>query len=425
MPNTKNKYFSNSKIYLIIFFLVIVVAIIFFNTYFRTEISGDCIDYWYHSEQIAKNPTYILNSPEFGQLEPVHNVIIGFIRILPGNDRINLGIIQAVLFSLILLLVYKFSLNFGNSLFAFLVVFWTLTSYRFYSYVWNPNRDIWVFYLVTLLFYFAYQYYRNKDYKDLILFSLISGVVLLTDMRYLAHIGLLWLLFLTVSSQKILERGKRGVLILLIIIIVIAPWLYRQYKVFDEWMFISKFRTEVITKVFDKESYKKTIHHWAEQRGEQKTRKLLLERIENGTLDKSVYERIMKKDDYYNSHKLIGRLAKAGAFWKVYSFDYFMMPCVNRKSISDPWSLQHNLDGILHIGILIPSFIIGIFYSVKTKNYFLIMLAIMLVGHTTIHALTYVQERYRLIVMPYYFIISFYGLFNLINLLQNKFRIEK
>ncbi len=416
----RNWVFKN-KNYLIIFFLSIIVAIVFFNRYFETEITGDAIRYWNHSEQIALKPSHIFNSPEFGHLEPIHNIIFGFIRMLPGNDRINLGIIQAILFGTILLLLYKFTLNFGNSLFAFFVVFWTFTCYRFYEYVWNPNRDIWVFYFVTTLFYFAYQYNKKKDLKNLVWFSIVSGIVLLTDMRYMAHIGLLMLLFLFIPKIRFFNKIKRTFLIVVLIGAIIFPWIYRQYKVFDEWMFISKFRSELFTKVFNKKDYSNTIHHWAEQRGEQKSREQLLEQIENGTLDKSVYDRIMKKDNYYNKHKLIGRIAKAGAFWKFCSFDYFMMPLVNKKSIRVPWSLQHNLDGILHIGILIPFFIIGVFFSFKTKNYFFIMLVIMLIGHTFLHVFTYVQERYRLIIIPYYFIIGFYGLFNIIHLFQNKF----
>lgn len=408
------------KINIIFFLLAILISLLFFDRYFRVELGGDAKGYWIHAKKITENPSYLINSPDFGQLEPMHNIIIGFIRMLPGNDRIILGIIQVLLFVFILLLLYNFSLEFGSKIFAFLVVFWTLTSYRYYSYVWNPNRDIWIFYFVTLLFYYAFKYYKDNHLKNLIFFSFISGIVLLTDMRYFAHIGLLCLLFMIVPSIRRFEKIKRIVLILIIIFIVLFPWIYRQYKVFGEWMIISKFRCEVFTKFLNKDEYKNTAHYYGEQYSLKRGRANLQKRIKEGTLDKEVYERLMEKDRYYSKHKLIGMLVKAYEFWRPCNFSYFMMPLSYKKSIRDPWSFQHNLDGILHIGILFPFFVIGVIYSFKRKNWFLIMLFVMLAGHTLMHALTYVQERYRLIILPYYFIISFFGLFNLLYYLRNK-----
>jgi len=408
------------KVYILIFLIAVLISFLFFERYFREDLGGDAKEYWIHAKQIGRNPSYIIDSPEFGQLEPMHNIIIGFICMLPGNDRITLGIIQVLLFAFILLLLYNFSLEFGSKFFAFLVVFWTLTSYRYYSYTWNPNRDIWVFYFVTLLFYFAFKYCLVKDYKNLAFFSLLSAIILLTDMRYMAHIGLLWLLFMLIPSIRLTEKIKRNIISLIVVAVVIFPWVYRQYRVFDEWMFISKFRCEVFTKFFNKKAYQKTLHHWAGTKGEIRSKANLLKRIKDGTLDKNVYDRLMKRDEYYFEHKFIGRIAKAAEFWRFYNFDYYMPPLIYRKSIRGPWSLQHNLDGILHIGILLPFFVIGVVYSFKRKNWFLIMLFVMLAGHTLMHALTYVQERYRLIILPYYFIISFFGLFNLLHYLRNK-----
>jgi hypothetical protein len=421
----KSEFLVKHKIHILLFFLVIVISLLFFNRYYQEELGGDASGYWHFARQIAENPLFIINSPDFGQLEPVHNVIIGLIYMLPGNPRINLAILQILSFFFILIILYNLSLEFGSTLFAFLVVFWTLTSYRFYVFIWNPARDIWVFFFVTILFYFAYRYFQKTDMKNLVFFALIAGIVLLTDMRYFAHIGLLGILFLFIPSISAMQKVKRTGLLCVIIMSVIFPWIYRQYQVFGEWMFISKFRCEMFTKFLNKDKYKSTIHYSGEQKSIKRSIAYLEEQVDQGNLDRELYEKLMRRDQYYFKNKGVGILVKTFEFWRPFNFGYFMMPLVSRKSIRKPWSLQHNLDGILHIGILFPFFLVGVFQIFRIRNLFLIMLTVMIAGHTIMHVLTYVQERYRLIIIPYFFIIGFYGLFYMINYFRNKYISKK
>ncbi|MBN2461104.1 MAG: glycosyltransferase family 39 protein [Candidatus Cloacimonetes bacterium] len=418
-----NKWLANNRrfVYTAILFFTLLFCLIFFRTYYQQELGGDLVDYWHHAGRIASSPGYLLHSPEFGQLEPLHNIIIGILRILPGDDRISLGIAQSLLFALVLILLYKMSLHFGGDVLALLVVCWTMTSYRFYSYIWNPARDIWVFYGIILLYYFSLRYFFNGRLRDHLIFCLCCGLLVLTDMRYIMHIALVALLYLFFTRNSLKAKIRDLLLLVFIPLLIITPWIIRQKSVFGEWMFISRFRMELFTKVFaDREDYQHTLHYQAEQRTLEKSGQRLLDRVEEDSLTREVYDRLMSKDAYYKTHPLPGRLVRLGAFWKFCNFRHFLLPLSNRKSVSDPWSWQHNLEGIIHIGLLIPLFIAGVYFSFKLKKWYLVMFLVMLAGHTILHAFTYVQERYRLIIVPYYFLLAFWGLLQFIKRMEKK-----
>jgi hypothetical protein len=84
------------------------------------------------------------------------------------------------------------------------------------------------------------------------------------------------------------------------------------------------------------------------------------------------------------------------------------------------WSLRHNLSVGLTYGLLLPLFLIGIYFIFKAKNIYGIFILILIASHTFIHVvLTFVRNRYRIPIDAFIIVIAFFGLQQLYLTLKN------
>jgi 4-amino-4-deoxy-L-arabinose transferase-like glycosyltransferase len=77
------------------------------------------------------------------------------------------------------------------------------------------------------------------------------------------------------------------------------------------------------------------------------------------------------------------------------------------------WSLRHNLSGIFNFGIVLPFFVVGVAYAVRTRSRTALMLAAVIAAYFLMRVYLGGSELWRLPVEPLIVVIAFYGVLGL------------
>ena len=224
-----------------------VARIIAYNLYGDTELSNEW-EYLIHNKEVsgifgfyvAENE-YVANPKlaEFGEkvlpsvfMPPLYYYFIYLIKFLTINffDLCSLIIIFQIFLSLISIIIFfKILNNFTTKEFSIIITF----IFAFYpinvlaaSQISSTTLQI---FLLLNFFYFLIQIIENNSKKNLILFSLFSGLLILIR-------GEFFLFFFTtiIYFFLFLERNLKYFLIsIFITLIVISPYLHRNYILFD------------------------------------------------------------------------------------------------------------------------------------------------------------------------------------------------
>jgi len=430
---------------LIVFILAFCIGFISWFHFANLPITGDAT-YYYHVANIIKdNPANLFTSPNIGILESLNAIIQGFLFLLPGNDIATVFLFHLVLYSLTAVFIFKLANGSLGKIGAIIVLVFFLINHKHWYHIYIFKPGVWVNFLLSVVIYCAYLIYQKSENKRYwIFYGIFTGLLFLQDMRYIPHIGILTL-FLIFKTKPLLLYVKRVLLMFVVMLLVITPWIIREYAVFDRFILISDLNTITIHKAFNTSYYRELANYFdffknlSDEEFDSKFYKLsdslnltpaqLIFARESGKvlqarkqninphhqklIDKSILsqeqiKQMVEKEE--NKSKLRQRIEYGLLLWKPFQFKYTYEPMTVSKVITSPWSTLSNLNRMITVGILIPFFIIGMFIIFKRKDFFWIAMFIVLVIHTLIHAFTYSAPRYLLPLLPYYTIISAMGL---------------
>ena len=210
---------------------------------------------------------------------------------------------------------------------------------------------------------------REKGRRYLIAAALLLVVVVHTDARFLFHLPFLGL-FLLVYDRSWRRRLTRIALFAVIFLAGMVPWQARNYMAYDRFVLIN-------TRTLDIQA--KPIETPPSAKGE--VRRLTGPR------------RVL-----YNFTE----------FYRVFRFRGEQRN--NSAAYNAPWSLFHNVSGILTYGILIPLFLYGCYVIVRRRWRDGYILIVPILAHTVLHLLKWGHPRYRASIEPLILILAFFAL---------------
>lgn len=428
----------SKKQYLIVFLLGLLIGFLSFAYYGMLPVEGDALGQFKLAKLLKEDISVLWQSSELGLLEPLNFILNGFLFLLPGSDKIMVFVFNIFVYALTGLFVYRLGLLFLKDKFgAFLFFLFFLFNHKYWFFILNFKPDIRVVFLLVVIFYLTLLVCSRKHTMKIWIFlGLASSLLVLLDMRYLPHLGLIFL-FLLYKLWPLKYYWRYFAVAGFFFLVLITPWMIRQYKVFDKPVLISEFKTWMIHKAFNTNKYQH-LDLLYQDLGEPNPQQIdsLIKEQELETAEGIFLKVRVKEDSPEKMHdgfskrkealikkgfskeqieSKVKRGERRSGFFNFLEAGYFMWKPWQTQlnyiryqpnKMVPPWSMPTNINRLFSIGLLIPFFVLGFFNILKKKNHFGILLVGILVLHTIIHVLTYVQPRYVLPVLPFYTLIA-------------------
>ncbi len=404
MTILKNTIFKYNLDLYISLLVVIALHIIVWDYYFLTDLKGDQLAYWSHADLIYRSLSNISNS-NFGVLEPVFPLIMAFLWMIFSQSVTVVVIYHLAIYLILISILFFWSKGFFEKrIWALVLLFLFITNYKYIFYNFLIMRESSTIFLITLSVV-TFFYAINRDGRKWpIVFGIVAGCLILLDNRYIFYVPfffLYWIIFY--FKQK--QNRKKFALGLLSFILILAPWTIRQTLVENIPLPLSTFRIASIVHIFDEDEFEK---NWKHLRGEETMTEEEKEKqyYTSQNLTKAQYE-AMKKN------KIRGFVPtfwfRIKDCWRFYNNKHYIRAGDDNR-VTGPWSLQQNLNELLHTGLLLPFLFAAIYFSIKRREYFITFLIFLVAWHTLFHGFMGVLMRYRYHFMPVFTIVSIYGI---------------
>jgi len=224
------------------------------------------------------------------------------------------------------------------------------------------------------------------------------------------------------------------------IIVCMAPWLYRNYIVYNRPVILTVRTTVLTDKFFGKEplfnysirynSNKDTSSIMAISEVSIPIYQALLDSLKKGEKIESSEERIKNlrnlKKAFSKGHiphafsPLEIRLSNFNSYWRPFNFRGYFSG--NGFRYIEPWSLRLNIVSILQYGLLLPFFIIGLVLLFFRRNNNGIFLVSIVFIHSFIHTfIAWGIPRYRYPIDAIIIIVAIWGIFESIKIFKKNF----
>ncbi len=350
-------------------------------------------------------PTEIINymKPD-AVLGPGLPYCIAILRSLFGDSWLVIFGVNAILGSLTVVLIFLLASRLFNPAVGLLSGFWACIYPLYVLYVPRAGKEIWAVFLFLMLIYCLIRFRdETKKWKWIILLAVFYTALIHFDERYLAYFVLLFI-FIAVWEKPFLAGIKKSIGFSLLILLLSLPWLIRNYQAYGNLVFISV-RTTPITEHFIDYGGVRFSNEFTNRSPDPEINQAVIDSILAGTKRSLDGNRPIREDqkeairrgkiphsftkpEKYGS--ILKMLWKPVDFWWDYSSTGFRW--------DGKWSLAHNITSGLSYGILLPFFLMGLFYLFRqNRPVFWLFLSVVL-WHSLIHVLfiPYARNRYRL-----------------------------
>ena len=407
---------NNERHFLILLFIVTfllrsIYAFIAFNNNNTTSWADDW-EYLSMGTQISSGvwDPRIINDGRHMQVAPLLPIIIAISLKIIGNSYIPIFILNCILTSLLVPLLYLVGKELFNRKIAILFSIWGLFFLDYYKY--NPHllKEPLVFFFLPLTLYYLIKSIKYDFKLFYILVLSISFVLLIhSDERYFMYFPLLTLLFFVNPNMPRGKIIKPIIQFTGIVFILMTPWLIRNYIIFNQVVIISPRTTVFTSEIIGSNINEMNFSYEDSQRDTITARKI--KAIEFGKLHNIIPYKFDKRQMYLKA-----------------IINYWQPAYINPTFIQDGyrpqlWSFWHNLAGILFYGIFLPFYIIGLYFMLKKKIYLVFIISLIPILHSIIHIyMIWPLERYR---SPTVFIIvcaSFYAISQISEKIKNKMK---
>jgi len=415
---------STRKILALIFIFTIVIRFVFVVFAYKDnqiERYADDKNYLTYAESVLeKGPFVFDNQPDIVKIVgPVLPWIIAVMILVFGKSWLHVYILNAVIGSITCILIYYLGKEVFNRKVGLFAAWWSAIYILFIKYVPSSGKDIWLIFFFTL---YIYIFLKQRKNQNMISGSLVSGLIfslmIHLDERYFAYFPL-FLLFMILLDNVNWKIGlKKAAIFFLAVIILMIPWLIRNYRAYGRIVILTS-RTTVFT---DKLLGYERLPAYHELKFGGNRWYINPAQIDSvvsmGTNVRMRSGRPISDDQVVAMQagiipKPMSRLEK---YWS--ALNNLWQPIDLKNSyfhtgyrFDGKWSLKHNLGVGLTYGMLLPFFFLGLLKLVKTQPKLGIFFISILVLHTLIHILfiVFTRNRYRIPIDPLIIITAFSG----------------
>lgn len=399
-------------IFVLAFIIKLLLSVFFLKAYNRPEV----FEYEAITNNILNGKGFLYNfhGVEYKALvQPFFPVFTAVIYYLTNHSQIAMLVIQSVISSALCFIIYSIAIKLTGRRQALLAAALTafhpgLTIYsalKLHSLVFDA-----FFYLLTVSLILKFM--QKPDNKNAILLGFIMGMALLSRSTILAFIIFSLIYLFILNNIKLRLKMRYLLFICLFAIITYSPWVIRNCKVFNDFVFMQTSSGENLWSGNNKAASGSAI-------------------LVSG---KSVYTMLpekMRKDlqnldelgqvKYYKNYFLNFVKEEPLLFMQLFikKFYYFWWFSPHAGILySKSWLYTYKL----YYGVLFFLFIIGLYSCLKDRSHIpiIFMLCAYMLSLAFLHAIVNVDTRHRWTVEPIVIIFSSIGFFNLKYYLKNE-----
>jgi len=388
-----------------------------------TEFRDDW-DYISYGKQINEQGIWLEDTGKLkdARIGPGFPLIIAALFRIFGENYYAIFILNALISSLIPLVIYFLGKQVFSRKTALLSALWGVIYILHIHYVNAVLKEIWLAFLLPLLIYlFILEVKKDKINWLSLLLSVLYAFLIHMDERYFTYFPVFAISFFVLDNDYWGKRLKKAALFVIIVLILMIPWLVRNYQIYGRIVILTERTTRFTDKIF---GYKEEVEERKREKAEltsylkAKRDSILLgkevdEEIKGNWIRK-MKKAIAKRDVPHEFNTAERWWAELKEFWRPIRLRGSYVG--NGLRYEPPYTLKHNLGEGLTYGILLPFFLIGCYFVIKRKNKYGIFFIVIIFAQTFIHVvLAHVRNRYRIPVDSLIILISFYGITKLIN----------
>jgi 4-amino-4-deoxy-L-arabinose transferase-like glycosyltransferase len=401
-------------------FLVIIVNVTLASRYYTNDpkLSGDSALYYETATTIAQGKIWIeqYNSDIGAIMAPGYSFLLAGMFLLFGQKIVCAYLLNIILHIISAMLMFYLSSKFFNRTIAWWFSIWLLLYYQ----IWRMNfivmMEIPTIFFIEITFFFLYKYHQTRLTKNLILFSILAGLLVFINNRFIFHFLILITITLTYATFGRVYKMRDAFILGFGILLVLLPWHIRQYIHYDRLLIFAPARTEMISYYRSDDdigyteikSYEEQLEQFENRSGMTVAR---LESIKKDFTERK-YLDMVSEYKQKNSRPYYKYLSRLKGFWNIWQFD-FSWNYGDDTRIIPPARKSANLLNITFLTPMFLFFAVGVFYAVIKRQVFIQMLSIFVFSHWILHILVHYISRYRITILPTIFFIAWYGIYEL------------
>jgi hypothetical protein len=405
--------------------------------YFSQPLPATNIYYELAQEIISQGRIlYDTSHPYYEFPGPVLPWINAVTMLVLGENYLGLYIVTAVGSSLITLYTYKTARLFLDKRVSVISGLWSLFYLFYFFYTPTPGKDIWMSFFMIFLIYNFIKLFGNQEfsYQRYFVFILMFAISFHLDERFFVFTPIIGLFLLNLDTSGFRKLNfSKTILFALLLIFLMVPWTYRNYRKHDKIVLLST-RTETFTDpIFGYETRAHMLDNANDIYGIYYIHENQFDSVIDGTKTHTDSGRkispamvtAMQKGRYpspltgirafsvrllsmFEPLQIKGRYERSGYFYY-------------QKSV------KHNIVTFLFYGSMFLLSIGGFvkLYNSNTKVFYIFLSVILI--YALIHALAipYTNWRYRLPLDSIFIMVGVYGLVEIYSFTKKKLSIER
>jgi len=340
-----------------------------------------------YAKEIVSGTRWI--TEPYSSRSPGYPVFLAALYVLSARELWLVTFMQAALGALTVLVVYRLGRPLLGTTLAVAAALWFALHARHMYFSYALERDVLAVFLLMLVLHLLVRPFIRMRY------ALIAGICYTA----LIHVDPQYLFLLPVLAVFVLFKTRHGYLniqylflFLGVIIVASIPWTVRNYIVYRQPLPIGLEAARFLRPV-----------------------KLVVTEPRTGIAD--IEGRIVRASR--------SRFIKDNAieFWRFARFrgqkpalpgETGAAGTTEAPPGEEAWSVRHNLASILNYGVVLPFFLMGIVYAVRSRSRPGLMLIGMVIAYFLLRAYLGGSEQARLPVDPVIVVVGFYGAIGLV-----------
>jgi len=432
--NTSRRYILYISLTIIVLLFNLLLAQRYFSS--SESLSPDQTYYYDTAKAILNGSSVVETSSgteDIGwRMAPGFSYLLVFLFSIFGKGVANAYYMNIIFHVLATLCLFYILSRTTNTFVAFIFSLWL----TFYFPVWRLNFMVMMetptIFLLALSFLLLYKFIDSRRMHFLLLFSLSSGYLIFLNNRFIFHFSIFALLLIIFAFKKYIFRWKHVAVFVGVIILVLLPWHIRQMRTYDTLVLFSPRRTasmlpegiapEVAEDVdigFARHSvikpYQEYYQSFSKITGWSKSRVRSAEKA----FTREKYTRMVEDYRSFYSKPYAKYLSRLSGFWNIWRFDFHFNYGGDTRLLPPNRPIVNLIDMVF----LIPVFLlfpVGLIFGLVRKDLIIQTLSLFVLSHWILHAFVHYIPRYRKTVLPFIFMVAFYGIYQVGRLIIHK-----
>lgn len=416
---------SNKQIIFYIFIIAFIIRFIFAYISYKGNVMANFVDdkaYMHYAENVIEQGPLVLDYQKLGFIHcvgPGLPWLMALMMKIFGKGWFSLFILNAFIGSFTCILVYFLGKEIFNKRVGIWAALWSTIYVLFIKYVATSGKEIWMTFLFTSIVLLIIKLSKKENRKlTVCILAFLFAFLIHVDERYFSYFFLILLSLIFLRIHDLKKGLKDALYFFLIVIVLMTPWLIRNYYVYNKIVILTVRTTTLTDKLFGypKDEFTKSIGVILSKEYLNKAQidSVLLGLKTTHNNGKQISsEQIEAMKDGMLPHSF----SKIEGYWSI--LQRLWRPVNLKRSYSkngfyyeSSWSLRHNLSIGLTYGVLLPFAVFGLillFYKRRKLGIFLLSILFL---HTIIHVLIapFTVNRYRIPIDSIIIVLGIYGM---------------